>query len=151
MSDLTLELPTLERAGAGGGQVTSPALGVSQRGFLRLRVTPRRPRAGRTTRLRVTVTSYGCKGCKGKRARGAKVVFAGKRFKTGAKGQKTVRVNQEGGHAQDAGHAERLPFRLRADPGAALGAATPRPRRPVQQRAAVAPAGWGRARRWRTP
>jgi hypothetical protein len=90
VSDLTLELPTAEKPGAAGGNVTSPSLGVSR--YLRLRVKPRHPRAGRTTKFRVTVYSYDCKGCKAKRARGAKVVFAGKRFKTNSKGQKTVRA-----------------------------------------------------------
>jgi fermentation-respiration switch protein FrsA (DUF1100 family) len=91
VSDLTLELPTAEKPGAAGGLVTAPSLGA-RRGYLLLRVTPRRPRAGRMTKFRVTVYSYDCKGCKAKRARSAKVVFAGKRFKTNSKGQKTVRV-----------------------------------------------------------
>ena len=92
VSDVTLELPTAEGSGSGGGQVTAPAIGTRARGFLRLRVTPRHPRAGRTTRFRVTVYSYDCKGCKAKRAAGVKVSFAGKRVKTNAKGQRTVRV-----------------------------------------------------------
>jgi fermentation-respiration switch protein FrsA (DUF1100 family) len=85
VSDLTLELPTFERPGTG-------QVGAGARRYLLLRVKPRRPRAGRMTRFRVTVYRYDCKGCKKSRARGARVVFGGRRVKTNSKGQASVRL-----------------------------------------------------------
>jgi fermentation-respiration switch protein FrsA (DUF1100 family) len=85
ISDLTLDLPVFERPGS--GQVAQGA-----RRHLLLRVNPRRPRAGRMTRFRVTVYAYDCKGCKAKRARRARVVFGGKRMTTNSKGQASVRL-----------------------------------------------------------
>lgn len=90
VSDLTLELPTLEKPGGGGGQVSAPSLGA--RRYLQLRVSPRRPRAGRKTLFRITVSGFDCKGCRSKPMKGVKVVFAGKRLKTNSKGQARVRL-----------------------------------------------------------
>ena len=91
VSDLILELPVVERPGT--GQVVTPVIGRgAERPHLQLRVSPRRPRAGRMTRYRVTVYGYGCKGCKRARVRGARVLFAGKRATTNARGQATLRV-----------------------------------------------------------
>ena len=55
-------------------------------------MSPRRPRAGRKTLFRITVSGFDCKGCKSKRMKGVKVVFAGKRLKTNSKGETRVRV-----------------------------------------------------------
>ena len=78
VSQLTLELPVLERPGT--GQVVAPVIGRgADRGFLLLRVKPRRLRAGRMTRFRVTVYSHDCKGCRAERAPGVRVLFAGRR------------------------------------------------------------------------
>ena len=85
ITELTLELPVFERPGS--GQVATGA-----RRHLLLRVKPRRPRAGRKTRFRVTVYAYDCKGCTPTRARRARVVFGGKRLTTNSKGQATVRL-----------------------------------------------------------
>jgi hypothetical protein len=68
-----------------------PGRGAGRR-FLLLRVTPRRPRAGRMTRFRVTVYGYDCKGCERSRVRGARVLFAGKRATTNSRGQAFISV-----------------------------------------------------------
>ena len=92
VSDLTLELPVNERPGT--GQVVEPVIGrgAGARKHLLLRVKPRRVRAGRMTRFRITVYGYDCRGCKKERARGARVAFGGKRVTTNSRGQATVRL-----------------------------------------------------------
>jgi X-Pro dipeptidyl-peptidase (S15 family)/X-Pro dipeptidyl-peptidase C-terminal non-catalytic domain len=80
VSDLALELPTVEKAGS--GQVTEPALGQPQKQLKRLRltVTPRRVRAGRATRFRLKVLGRDCTTCRLKRVNGARVRFGGKSY-----------------------------------------------------------------------
>jgi hypothetical protein len=99
VSNVVVELPTLERPGAAGGTVVSPV--ISQGGTLRtvaamprLRVTarPRRIRAGRRTRVTFTVK----RGTR--RVRGARVRFAGRSHRTGRRGRAsfTVRLSRRG-------------------------------------------------------
>jgi fermentation-respiration switch protein FrsA (DUF1100 family) len=86
VSDVTLELPVRESAGD-SSQVVAPSLGVKR---LRLAVTPRRVRAGRMTRFRITVFGRACATCKLIRVRGARVRFAGKTYRVPT-GRRVVR------------------------------------------------------------
>ena len=87
VSDLTLELPVRERPGSGAGTVVRPLLGEpagqagAQRRGLRLTVKPRRVRAGRKTRFRMTVRGRACPTCRLRPVRGTKVRFAGKTYR----------------------------------------------------------------------
>jgi len=80
VSDVTLELPTAEKPG--GGQVVQPTIGQQAKPLRRLRlaITPRRVRAGRTTRFRLSVFGRDCTTCRLKRINGAVVRFGGKRY-----------------------------------------------------------------------
>jgi hypothetical protein len=72
--DVVNNCPLAGAAGAGGN-------GAAAKPRLRLRVTPRRLRAGRRTRIRFRVTS------RGRPVRGARVRFAGKTKRTGRRGR----------------------------------------------------------------
>jgi fermentation-respiration switch protein FrsA (DUF1100 family) len=87
VSDLTLELPTLDKPGS--GQVVSPTIGRAPRQgkLLMLSLTPRRVRAGRMTKFAVSVFGADCEGCSPYPVKGAKVRFGGRNYKTGASGQ----------------------------------------------------------------
>ncbi len=76
--DVVNACPLAGAAGTGGGTGSTRA---AARPRLRLRVTPRRLRAGHRTRIRFRVTS------RGRPVRGAKVRFAGKTKRTGRRGR----------------------------------------------------------------
>ena len=76
--DVVNRCPLAGAAGTGGGQRRR---GGAAKPRLRLRVAPRRVRAGRRTRIRFRVTS------RGRPVRGAKVRFAGRTKRTGRRGR----------------------------------------------------------------
>jgi len=86
VSDVLVELPTLERPGSGSNVVT-PAIGGKRKPKLTVKAKPRRVRA-RSKKRRFTFTVRSGK----KRVKGAKVRFAGKRAKTGRKGRAKMKV-----------------------------------------------------------
>ena len=81
----TVELPTLEKPGAAGGQVKAPG---ARR--IKLSVRPRRPRAGRRVRLifyaKITPAGHRLP------VRGAKIRFHGHTVKTNRHGRAVMRV-----------------------------------------------------------
>ena len=99
VSNVVVELPTLEKPGAAGGTITTPVISrggtllrANSKPRLRVRVRPRHIRKGKRTRATVTVTRGK------KRVRGARVRFAGKSHKTGRHGRArfTVRFHKGG-------------------------------------------------------
>jgi fermentation-respiration switch protein FrsA (DUF1100 family) len=85
VTNVRVELPTLDKPGAAGGQVVAP--GANR---IRLSVRPRRPRAGRRVKLifyaKITPAGHRLP------VRGAKIRFAGKTFKTNKHGRVTVHM-----------------------------------------------------------
>jgi fermentation-respiration switch protein FrsA (DUF1100 family) len=94
VSNVVVELPTLERPGAAQGTVTRPSISqgktVRVRPRLRVKVRPKHIRAGRRTRVTFTVLRGH------KRLRGARVRFAGKRRTTGRSGRARFSVRLHG-------------------------------------------------------
>ena len=86
VSNVVVELPTLERPGTATG-IGSPALGSGSRQRLRVSVKPRRVRAGKRRRFRVLV-----RGVKKRGVRRALVRFGGKRARTGRRGRVVMKV-----------------------------------------------------------
>ena len=85
VTNVRVELPTLNKPGSLGGQVVAP--GATR---MKMTVRPRRPRAGRRAKLifYVTVSPAGHRVA----VRGAKVHFAGLTRKTNKRGRATMRV-----------------------------------------------------------
>ncbi|HEY1594232.1 MAG TPA: CocE/NonD family hydrolase [Thermoleophilaceae bacterium] len=85
VTNLRVELPTLDKPGAAGGQVVGP--GANR---IKLSVRPRRPHAGRRVKLifyaKITPAGHRLP------VRGAKIRFAGKTFKTNKHGRVTVHM-----------------------------------------------------------
>jgi hypothetical protein len=86
VSKVTVELPTLERPGSATGVLT-PSLGRKQKPRLRVKVRPRRVRAGKRKRFAFVV-----RGRRNRGVRGAGVRFAGKRARTGRRGRARIVV-----------------------------------------------------------
>jgi fermentation-respiration switch protein FrsA (DUF1100 family) len=87
VSDVIVELPTLERPGSTRG-VVAPTVGTSggTKPRLRVRVRPRRVRAGKRRRFKFVVRDRQSR----RRVRRAVVRFAGKRDRTGRRGRARI-------------------------------------------------------------
>ena len=90
VSNVLVELPTLERPGT--GPVLAPTISRNQKKRLKLTAKPRGTRAGKRTRFTFHVRAGK------KNIRGARVKFAGRAHKTGKRGRArfTVRFKKPG-------------------------------------------------------